>query len=125
MRSVACCHRLESAKQTGAWGKMGSEGKSQLFLSGEKRLLPVDMAEAITHMERCQARRNALRALVARSDEPVLEVTFEQIYSNPEAGQVRVHEILDYFGLDRAEIRPWKRPSRTRCCTGARTRPRC
>lgn len=94
---------LELATQTGAWGKMGSEGRYALFLGGEKQLLPVDMPAAITQMELCQARRNALQALVARSDDPVLEVTFEQIYSNPKAGRKRVHEVLAHFGLDHAD----------------------
>jgi hypothetical protein len=53
-------------------------------------------------MELCQARRNTLRALIARNDEPVLEVTFEQIYSNRKAGRARIHAVLEHFGLDRS-----------------------
>lgn len=91
---------LELARQTGAWGKMGSEERYARVERGELVLEAADIPELVAHLRLCHARRRQLRDTARARAIPLREVFFEDIYADPDRGRALIHDILADYGLD-------------------------
>ena len=93
---------LELAKLTGAWGKDDAQRNYLAIERGEVTLPPLDIPAALHHLQLCRKQRKQLAQDLAGLGITPFVVTFEQVYSDFDAGRERVLALLAHLGIDPA-----------------------
>jgi LPS sulfotransferase NodH len=94
---------LKLAEQTGIWGWKSAREAYDAITADRQALKPLDVQAALAHLRHCQARRQALSALLHNANQTPFVIYFEDIYSDPSIGRENIRRLVEFLDIDPAE----------------------
>ncbi|MEE2946322.1 MAG: hypothetical protein VX444_14220 [Pseudomonadota bacterium] len=91
---------LQLAKMTGAWGKDDAQTAYEAFVSGERRLGDINIAEAERHLRLCRERSDWLRDVTRRDPRSFLELSFAQVFLGGSKGPSTLEAVFEFLEID-------------------------
>lgn len=93
---------LKLAEQTGVWGWKTARETYDGIIRNREALHPLDLQAALAHLHHCQARRQALAALLHEAGQTPFVIHFEDIYASASLGRGNIARLVGFVGIDPA-----------------------